>query len=151
MEAPASIHFCLELELQDTYLYTMVTINKLHHIAIICKDYAVSKKFYTEVLGFTIEQEIYRAQRDSYKLDLSLNGQYTIELFSFPDPPARPSFPEAVGLRHIAFEVENINDMMMELEKLAVKAEPIRVDEFTGRQFTFIADPDDLPIEFYEK
>ena len=129
----------------------MVIINKLHHVAIICKDYAASKKFYTGVLGFKAEQEIYREQRDSYKLDLSLNGQYTIELFSFPGPPARPSFPEAVGLRHIAFEVDNINDTMIELERLAVKAEPIRVDEFTGKQFTFIADPDGLPIEFYER
>jgi len=129
----------------------MVIINKLHHIAIICKDYAVSKKFYIEVLGFKIEQEIYRDQRDSYKLDLSLKGQYTIELFSFPDPPARPSFPEATGLRHIAFEVTNIKDTMMELKKHGVSAEPIRTDEFTGKQFTFIADPDGLPIEFYEK
>ena len=129
----------------------MVIINKLHHIAIICKDYAASKKFYTTVLGFKAEQEIYRAQRDSYKLDLSLNGNYTIELFSFPDPPARPSFPEAVGLRHIAFEVEDINDTIIVLKKLGVSTEPIRVDEFTGKQFTFIADPDGLPIEFYER
>ena len=129
----------------------MVIINKLHHIAIICKDYAVSKKFYAEVLGFKIEQEIYRAARNSYKLDLSLNGQYTIELFSFPDPPARPSFPEAVGLRHIAFEVEDINATMMELKKLGVSTESIRIDEFTGKLFTFIADPDGLPIEFYER
>jgi glyoxylase I family protein len=129
----------------------MVIINKLHHIAIICKDYAVSKKFYTEVLGFKVEREIYREQRRSYKLDLSLNGLYTIELFSFPDPPARPSFPEAVGLRHIAFEVQDINNTMMELEKFAIKAEPLRIDEFTGKQFTFIADPDGLPIEFYER
>lgn len=129
----------------------MVIINKLHHIAIICKDYAASKKFYTEVLGFIIEQEIYREQRDSHKLDLSLNGQYTIELFSFPGPPARPSFPEATGLRHIAFEVADINDTIVELKKYGVSAEPIRIDEFTGKQFTFIADPDGLPIEFYEK
>ena len=129
----------------------MVIINKLHHIAIICSDYAVSKKFYTEILGFAIEQEIYREERNSYKLDLSLNGHYTIELFSFPDPPARPSFPEAAGLRHIAFEVENINDTLAELNKLGVSAEPMRTDEFTGKQFTFIADPDGLPIEFYEQ
>jgi glyoxylase I family protein len=129
----------------------MVIINKLHHIAIICSNYAVSKRFYTEGLGFAIEQEIYRAARDSYKLDLSLNGHYTIELFSFPEPPARPSFPEATGLRHIAFEVENINETMVELKKLGVSAEPVRTDEFTGKQFTFIADPDGLPIEFYER
>ena len=129
----------------------MVIINKLHHIAIICSDYAASKKFYTEVLGFTAAQEIYRKDRGSYKLDLSLNGHYTIELFSFPHPPARPSFPEAAGLRHLAFEVENINDTVIELKKLGVIAEPIRIDKFTGKQFTFIADPDGLPIEFYEQ
>src|SRR5204863_1373350 len=87
----------------------MLKLNSVHHIAIICKDYNRSKKFYTDVLGFTIEQEIYRKERDSYKLDLSLNGKYVIELFSFPDPPSRPSRPEATGLRHIAFEVNDID------------------------------------------
>jgi glyoxylase I family protein len=129
----------------------MLKLNKVHHIAIICKDYSVSKKFYTEVLGFTIEQEIYRKERDSYKLDLSLNGQYVIELFSFPNPPSRPSRPEATGLRHIAFEVDDIEATVAELNKHKVAVEPIRIDEFTGKKFTFIADPDDLPIEFYEK
>jgi glyoxylase I family protein len=129
----------------------MLKLNKVHHIAIICKDYAVSKKFYTEVLGFTIEQEIYRKERDSYKLDLSLNGQYVIELFSFPNPPSRPSRPEATGLRHIAFEVDDIEATVAELNKHQVAVEPVRIDEFTGKKFTFIADPDDLPIEFYEK
>jgi glyoxylase I family protein len=127
----------------------MLKLNKVHHIAIICKDYSVSKKFYTEVLGFTIEQEIYRKERDSYKLDLSLNGQYVIELFSFPNPPSRPSRPEATGLRHIAFEVDDIEATVAELNKHKVAVEPIRIDEFTGKKFTFIAD--DLPIEFYEK
>ena len=129
----------------------MLQLNHIHHIAIICKDYAVSKKFYTEILGFKIEQEIYRKERDSYKLDLSLNGKYVIELFSFPHPPSRPSRPEAAGLRHIAFEVDDIDITVTELNKHHVVAEPIRVDEFTGKRFTFIADPDDLPIEFYQK
>jgi glyoxylase I family protein len=129
----------------------MLNINHVHHIAIICKDYSVSKKFYTQVLGFTIEQEIYREERDSYKLDLSLNGQYVIELFSFPNPPSRPSRPEATGLRHIAFEVDDMDATVAELNKHRVAVEPVRIDEFTGKKFTFIADPDDLPIEFYEK
>jgi glyoxylase I family protein len=129
----------------------MLQLNHVHHIAIICKDYAVSKKFYTQVLGFAVEQEIYRKERDSYKLDLSLNGKYVIELFSFPHPPVRPSRPEATGLRHIAFEVDDIDATVIELQKNNVAVEPVRVDEFTGKKFTFIADPDDLPIEFYEK
>ena len=129
----------------------MLKLNHVHHIAIICKDYSVSKKFYTEVLGFTIKQEIYRKERDSYKLDLSLNGQYIIELFSFPNPPSRPSRPEATGLRHIAFEVDDMEATVAELNKYQIAVEPVRIDEFTGKKFTFIADPDDLPIEFYEK
>jgi glyoxylase I family protein len=128
----------------------MLKINHVHHIAIICKDYVLSKKFYTEVLGFTIEQEIYRKERDSYKLDLSLHGKYVIELFSFPNPPQRPSRPEATGLRHIAFEVDDIEVTVAELNKHTIIAEAIRTDEFTGKRFTFIADPDGLPIEFYE-
>jgi len=129
----------------------MLQLNHVHHIAVICKDYNVSKKFYTEVLGLTIEQEVYRKERDSYKLDLSLNGKYVIELFSFPNPPSRPSRPEATGLRHIAFEVNDIDATVTALTKHHVVAEPIRIDEFTGKKFTFIADPDDLPIEFYER
>jgi glyoxylase I family protein len=128
----------------------MLKINHVHHIAIICKDYAVAKNFYTKVLGFTIKQEVYRKERDSYKLDLSLNGKYVIELFSFPNTPARPSRPEAAGLRHIAFEVDDIDATVTELQKNNVAVEPVRIDEFTNKRFTFIADPDDLPIEFYE-
>ncbi|SMD15655.1 SMU1112c/YaeR family gloxylase I-like metalloprotein [Pedobacter nyackensis] len=126
-------------------------INKVHHIAIICSDYAVSKAFYTEVLGFTIIREVYRAERQSYKLDLAVNGVYAIELFSFPDPIKRPSRPEATGLRHLAFEVDELEVVINMLEDKGVEAEPIRIDEFTGKRFTFIADPDQLPIEFYEK
>lgn len=126
-------------------------INKVHHIAIICSDYAVSKAFYTDVLGFTVVREVYRAERQSYKLDLAVNGIYAIELFSFPDPVKRPSRPEAAGLRHLAFEVDHLETIIGMLENKGVTAEPIRTDEFTGKRFTFIADPDQLPIEFYEK
>jgi glyoxylase I family protein len=126
-------------------------MNKVHHIAIICSDYAVSKAFYTEVLGFTVIREVYRSERQSYKLDLAVNGVYAIELFSFPGPVKRPSRPEAAGLRHLAFEVDNLEVVISMLENKGVEAEPIRIDEFTGKRFTFIADPDQLPIEFYEK
>ena len=125
-------------------------ITQVHHIAVICSDYARSKAFYTEVLGLAIIQEVYREERDSYKLDLALNGQYIIELFSFPNPPARPSRPEACGLRHLAFQVENLDLVVQEIQAHNLPIEPIRVDEFTGKRFTFMADPDDLPIEFYE-
>jgi len=126
-------------------------INKVHHIAIICSDYEVSKAFYTDVLGLTIIREVYRAERQSYKLDLALNGNYIVELFSFPDPAKRPSRPEAMGLRHLAFEVDDLDFVVNVLNAKGVEAEPIRIDEFTDKRFTFIADPDQLPIEFYEK
>lgn len=126
-------------------------LNKIHHIAIICSDYKKSKEFYTDVLGLTPKNEVYRKERDSYKLDLEVNGQYQIELFSFHNPPKRPSFPEATGLRHLAFEVNNIEDAVGELKEKGIYVEQIRVDEFTMRKFTFISDPDGLPIELYEK
>ena len=126
-------------------------INKIHHIAIICSNYAVSKQFYTAVIGLEILNETYRAERDSYKLDLALNGNYVIELFSFPNPPKRPSRPEATGLRHLAFEVNNLEEVVLKMNSLNISIEPIRIDEFTDKKFTFIADPDGLPIEFYEK
>ncbi|MDB5137639.1 MAG: putative lyase [Mucilaginibacter sp.] len=129
----------------------MLKINCVHHIAIICSDYEKSRHFYSEVLGFKILQEVFRKERNSYKLDLEVAGQYQIELFSFPDPPARSSRPEAVGLRHIAFEVDNIEEAIQHITSHNIIAEPIRIDEFTGKQFTFFADPDGLPIEFYEK
>ncbi len=125
-------------------------INKIHHIAIICKDYAVSKAFYTDVLGLEIIREVYRAERKSYKLDLAVNGNYIIELISFPDPPDRSSRPEAAGLRHLAFDVDDLDKVIAELAEKQITAEPVRIDEFTGKRFTFIADPDQLPIEFYE-
>ncbi|TCC96064.1 VOC family protein [Pedobacter hiemivivus] len=126
-------------------------INKVHHIAIICSDYEVSKAFYTEILGFTVIREVYRAERQSYKLDLAVNGVYAIELFSFPEPVKRPSRPEAAGLRHLAFEVDDLEEVIARMKNKGVEAEPIRIDEFTDKRFTFIADPDQLPIEFYEK
>ena len=125
-------------------------LHSVHHIAIICSDYARSKAFYTEDLGLEIIREVYRAERDSYKLDLALNAHYVIELFSFPNPPARPSRPESTGLRHLAFQVENLDFTVQELTQKGITSEPIRIDEFTGKRFTFIADPDDLPLEFYE-
>ena len=129
----------------------MLKLNKIHHIAIICSDYPVSKRFYTGVLGLEIIQEVYRAERKSYKLDLAVGGQYQIELFSFPDPPKRSSRPEAAGLRHLAFEVDDIEAAVLALSDHKVIAEPVRIDEHTGKRFTFFADPDGLPIEFYEK
>jgi glyoxylase I family protein len=122
----------------------------VHHIALICSDYAVSKAFYTEILGLQVLREVYRAERDSYKLDLMVNGQYVLELFSFPTPPPRPSRPEAQGLRHLAFSVTDLTAAVQQLEAQHVVCEPIRVDEFTGRRFTFFADPDGLPLELYE-
>lgn len=110
----------------------------------------MSKKFYTEILGFKIEQEVYRKGRRSFKLDLSLNGNYIIELFSFPETPFRLSQPEATGLRHIAFEVDDIKAVMIYLNSKNITAQPIRIDEFTNKKFTFINDPDNLPIELYE-
>ncbi len=129
----------------------MLNINHIHHIAVICSDYERSKSFYTETLGFHVLRETYRKERQSYKADLAVNGQYQIELFSFPDPPQRISKPEAVGLRHIAFEVNDVNTTVLLLKQKNIFAEPIRIDETTGKRFTFIADPDGLPIEFYEK
>ncbi|MCD0475304.1 VOC family protein [Flavobacterium sp. EDS] len=129
----------------------MLSLNKVHHIAIICSDYDKSKLFYTEILGLTIIREVYREERQSYKLDLALNGNYVIELFSFPNPPARTSRPEATGLRHLAFEVSNLDETVSFLISKNIDCEAIRVDEFTDKRFTFIADPDDLPIEFYER
>jgi len=129
----------------------MLQLNKIHHIAIICSDYDKSKKFYTEILGFKIISEIYRKERDSYKLDLSLNDNYCIELFSFPNPPKRVSQPEACGLRHLAFEVEAIETTRDFLISYNISCETIRTDEFTDKRFFFISDPDNLPIEFYEK
>ena len=123
---------------------------KIHHIAIICSDYKISKNFYTEILGLNIIREVYREERKSYKLDLAIGDYYVIELFSFPNPPKRPSRPESCGLRHLAFAVENVEEKRAELLQKGLNCEEIRIDEFTDKKFFFIADPDDLPLEFYE-
>ncbi|MGF7029790.1 glyoxylase I family protein [Paenibacillus mucilaginosus] len=128
----------------------MLQINQIHHAAIICSDYEVSKKFYTEILGLPVILETYRAERRSYKLDLQVGGAQ-IELFSFPDAPQRLSYPEARGLRHLAFEVDDLDQAVGELTRHGVEVEPVRVDETTGKRFTFFADPDGLPLELYEK
>lgn len=129
----------------------MISINKVHHIAIICSDYQKSKHFYTETLGLTIVQEIFREERESYKLDLALNGTFIVELFSFKNAPKRVSAPEAAGLRHLAFEVNNIQETRNYFTLQNINAEDIRMDVHTHKNYFFIADPDNLPIEFYEK
>lgn len=126
-------------------------LNRIHHVAIICSDYTRSKHFYSEVLGLKIIAEAYREARQSYKLDLALPDGSQLELFSFPNPPARPSRPEAQGLRHLAFEVDDVDEWKAGLEAKGVYVEDIRVDEYTGRRFTFFADPDGLPLELYER
>jgi len=127
-----------------------VKLNKVHHIAIICSDYVRSLSFYRDILGLELQREIYRTERDSYKAELTLNNQYIIELFSFPSPPERLSYPESTGLRHLAFEVSDMDETIRALEEQEIAYEPIRTDENTRKKFTFIADPDGLPIEFYE-
>ena len=123
---------------------------RIHHAAIICSDYAVSRRFYTQVLGLAVVAEHWREARRSWKLDLALPDGSQVELFSFEDRPARPSWPEARGLRHLAFAVADVAAAKARLESQGVKVEDIRVDEYTGRRFTFFADPDDLPLELYE-
>lgn len=122
----------------------------IHHVAIICSDYQVSKRFYVETLRLPIIAENYRAERDSYKLDIALPDGGQIELFSFPEPPPRPSRPEAQGLRHLAFRVDSVEDYVDYLSTQGIECEPIRIDEFTGKSFTFFTDPDGLPLELYQ-
>ena len=126
-------------------------LNKIHHVAVICSDYERSKQFYTDVLGLKVKSEHYREERDSWKADCYLDDTYIIELFSFPNPPARLSYPEASGLRHLAFEVDNIEAAVSELDNKNIAHERIRTDELTGKKFIFFNDPDGLPIELYEK
>ena len=125
-------------------------LRRIHHVAIIASDYARSKAFYTETLGLKVVAENYREARRSYKLDLALPDGSQLELFTFPCAPARPSRPEAQGLRHLAFAVDDVADAKHRLEALGVPVEPIRIDEYTGRAFTFFQDPDGLPLELYE-
>lgn len=127
-----------------------VNIERIHHVAIICADYERSKRFYVELLGFEIIEETYRAERDSYKLDLMVGERDRIELFSFPNPPERVNRPEARGLRHLAFQVANVEKATEELKRQGVEVEPVRIDEVTGKKFSFISDPDGLPLEIYE-
>ena len=126
-------------------------LKSIHHAAIICSDYSRSKAFYTDILGLEIVAENYRQARDSWKLDLRLPDGGQVELFSFPDAPARPSYPEAQGLRHLAFLVDSVETVKAQLETRGVELEPVRVDEFTGKRFTFFSDPDGLPLELYEQ
>ncbi|WP_151631811.1 SMU1112c/YaeR family gloxylase I-like metalloprotein [Noviherbaspirillum aerium] len=125
-------------------------LNRIHHAAVICSNYETSRRFYTETLGLRVVAENYRAERASYKLDLALPDGSRIELFSFPHAPERPSYPEACGLRHLAFAVEDIDACKRHLEQCGIEVEPVRVDEYTKRRFTFFADPDGLPLELYE-
>ncbi|WP_428035401.1 SMU1112c/YaeR family gloxylase I-like metalloprotein [Amphritea sp.] len=123
----------------------------VHHVAIICSDYPQSKHFYVSILGLEVIAENYRADKDSYKLDLRLPDGSQIELFSFPDRPARPSYPEALGLRHLAFSVGSIEAAVAHLTQHGITTEPVRTDEYTGKQYTFFSDPDNLPLELYQR
>lgn len=123
---------------------------RVHHVAVICSDYQRSRRFYVDTLGLRVVNEAYRAERSSHKLDLALPDGSQIELFSFANPPKRPSYPEACGLRHLALAVDDLNAEVARLTGLGVQIEPVRVDEYTGKRFTFFADPDGLPIELYE-
>jgi len=125
-------------------------IKGIHHIAIICSDYERAKRFYHEQLSLPIIAEHYRADRNSWKLDLRVNANEAIELFSFENAPDRPSHPEAKGLRHLCFGVENVATAVSNLGSKGIVFEPIRTDEFTGKKFVFFSDPDGLPIELYE-
>ena len=125
-------------------------LNGIHHVAIICADYPRSKAFYTQILGLKIVAEHYRQARDSYKLDLALPDGSQIELFSFNDAPPRPSYPEAQGLRHLAFKVDDIEVVVVHLQLSNISVEPVRIDEYTGKQYTFFSDPDGLPLELYQ-
>lgn len=127
-----------------------MNLKKIHHVAIICSDYKKSKDFYVNILGLSVVKETFRAERDSYKLDLAVGGEYQIELFSFPHPPRRPNRPEAAGLRHLAFAVDDIDSAVFELQAMQVEVEKVRTDDLTSKRYTFFKDPDGLPIELYE-
>ena len=129
----------------------IMNIVRTHHVAIICSDYEVSKRFYSRTLGLEVVSEVHRKERDSYKLDLRLPDGTQVELFSFPDPPHRLTYPEACGLRHLAFEVADIDEAVDDLGRWGVAVEKVRIDEHTGKRYTFFADPDGLPLELYER
>ncbi|RZM82812.1 SMU1112c/YaeR family gloxylase I-like metalloprotein [Leptolyngbya iicbica] len=127
-----------------------MTLLRIHHVAVICSDYEVSRHFYCHILGLKIIAENYRIERRSHKLDLALPDGSQLELFSFPDPPPRPTQPEARGLRHLAFAVSQLDPWLTKLAAAQVPVEAVRTDEYTGCRFVFLADPDGLPIELYE-
>ncbi len=129
--------------------YDPAMLNALHHVALICTDYDRSRRFYTETLGLELIREVYREERQSWKADLRI-GSAQLELFSFPDPAPRPSYPEAAGLRHLAFTVADIDPVVARLEAAGIAVEPVRIDPYTGQRFTFFSDPDGLPLELYE-
>lgn len=129
----------------------MLQLNKVHHVAIICSDYRRSLDFYTRLLGLTVKAENYRPETESYKTDLALGGEYVIELFSFNNPPERVTAPEAAGLRHLAFEVDDVDAAVTQLESMGIAHEAIRTDAATGKRFVFFYDPDRQPLELYEK
>jgi glyoxylase I family protein len=125
-------------------------LNLIHHIAIIVSDYEKSKDFYVNKLGFKVIRENYRKQKADWKLDLKVNDTTELEIFAPQNPPKRPSYPEACGLRHLAFKVDDIERTVEELRSLEIECEPIRVDEFTNKKMTFFFDPDGLPLELHE-
>ncbi|WP_028243477.1 VOC family protein [Pseudobutyrivibrio ruminis] len=125
-------------------------LSTIHHIAIIVSDYEKSKDFYVNKLGFEIIRENYRPQKDDWKLDLKVNDTTELEIFAPKNPPKRPSFPEACGLRHLAFKVDDIEKIVTELNDMGISCEPIRTDEFTNKKMTFFFDPDNLPLELHE-
>lgn len=124
-------------------------LHSIHHVALICTDYDRSRRFYVDLLGLEVMHEVFREERQSWKADLRI-GDMQIELFSFPAPAPRPSYPEAAGLRHLAFAVPRLEPVVDRLEAAGVAVEPIRIDPYTGKRFTFFADPDGLPLELYE-
>lgn len=125
-------------------------LKRIHHVAIIVSDIARAKAFYSNVLGLSIVAETYRDKRDSWKVDLALPDGGQLEIFTMPGAPVRPSYPEAQGLRHLAFAVADVSETVKTLTAAGVHCEPIRIDELTGRKFTFFNDPDGLPLEIYE-
>jgi len=146
----AKIHMACELHAAPVPGTPGIGAARIHHAAIICSDYARSRRFYVEVLGLAVLAEHHRAARGSWKLDLGLPDGSQVELFSFPDPPPRPTRPEARGLRHLAFAVAELDAGVRALQAAGVATEPVRVDEYTGRRFAFFQDPDGLPLELYE-
>lgn len=126
-----------------------MNLTQVHHIAIIGSNYEKSRHFYVDLLGFKIIRENYRTERGDYKIDLQLNGM-ELELFIIPGRPSRPSYPEANGLRHLAFRVESVDATVAELNALGIATEPVRVDDYTGKKMTFFSDPDGLPLEIHE-